>query len=272
MSGFLDELFRVHGADVDIRHFTDFPIVFADRIAELGYSLSLADRNGLHLEFGVFRGRSISRLAAFRPDVTFYGFDSFQGLPEPWHRSDASVYPKGHFTLARLPDVPGNVRLVRGFFENTLDGWLKAHSEDVAFIHIDSDLYSSAAFVLKRLTPRIRCGTIIVFDELCDWRDAGVYPYWREGEWRALGEWLSVTGFRFRILSRDFAYSSAIEILDPATTIETYEDVVKRAKALWSAGRTDIAAILVAEARDRAWGNRSDALDAELDALLAAPS
>ncbi|MEA2981509.1 MAG: hypothetical protein QOF09_3332, partial [Alphaproteobacteria bacterium] len=42
------------------------------------------DKDGLHLEFGVYKGDSINHFAGLSPDVTWYGFDSFEGLPEAW--------------------------------------------------------------------------------------------------------------------------------------------------------------------------------------------
>ena len=41
------------------------------------------DVKGLWMEFGVYRGTSISNFAKFCP-TTIYGFDSFEGLPETW--------------------------------------------------------------------------------------------------------------------------------------------------------------------------------------------
>jgi hypothetical protein len=39
---------------------------------------------GLALEFGVFKGTTINHLARQAPDRQFFGFDSFEGLPEHW--------------------------------------------------------------------------------------------------------------------------------------------------------------------------------------------
>jgi len=38
---------------------------------------------GLFLQFGVYKGNSINRLARLKRKATFYGFDFFVGLPEP---------------------------------------------------------------------------------------------------------------------------------------------------------------------------------------------
>ena len=42
-------------------------------------------QNGLILEFGVRHGTSIRQLASLT-SKPIYGFDSFEGLPEDWHR------------------------------------------------------------------------------------------------------------------------------------------------------------------------------------------
>jgi len=36
------------------------------------------------MDFGVYKGASINWLAGLKPDVTFFGLDSFDGLPEAW--------------------------------------------------------------------------------------------------------------------------------------------------------------------------------------------
>jgi SAM-dependent methyltransferase len=165
------------------------------------------------MEFGVFRGRSITALATALPDRIIHGFDTFTGLPLPWQRGPGDLYSVGHFGVDALPDVPGNVRLWPGEFATSLPAWLDAHPGPAALIHIDCDLYESTRTVLSMLDGRIVPGTVLVFDELCDWTDSGVYPAWREGEWRALNEWIERTGRRMRVLARGPRYSAAIRIL-----------------------------------------------------------
>ena len=84
-----------------------------------------------------------------------------------------------------LPAVRGNVRLIRGWFDQTLLPFLEQHPEPAAYLHIDSDLYSSAKTVLDLFAERIQAGTVIVFDEYFN------YPGWKNGEFRAFQEYLA---------------------------------------------------------------------------------
>src|SRR6202035_5647667 len=54
----------------------------------------LAAPQGLFMEFGVWKGAWLGQMAQVR-QVPFYGFDSFEGLPQPW-----SLYQAGEFDLA----------------------------------------------------------------------------------------------------------------------------------------------------------------------------
>jgi hypothetical protein len=171
--------------------------------------------DGLWLEFGVYRGRSISFISS-KTDKLVYGFDSFDGLHEFWDEQN----PKGVYSLAgQIPagaidgsndENPGmydsrptikmkpwneNVRLVKGYFEDSLPGFIKEHKENVAFMNIDSDLYSSAKTVLTLLKDRIVKGTIICFDEICD------YDEYREHEIKAFAEFLIETGFNYKVVA-----------------------------------------------------------------------
>ena len=95
---------------------------------------------------------------------------------------------------------PRNVRLVKGLFEDSLPAFLDEHPEPAAFINIDSDLYSSAKTVLELLEGRFQNGTILTFDELCD------YPTYREHEIKAFAEFLLKTGYSYRcIVHQDLA-------------------------------------------------------------------
>jgi hypothetical protein len=145
--------------------------------------LSLASErvslDGLYMEFGVRTGSTINHIASLNPETTIYGFDSFEGLPEAW---TGWTQDKGHFGGEDIPQVKTNVELVKGWFDDSLPAFLAEHSGDVALVHIDSDLYSSAKTVLTCLAPRIKASSIIVFNEYFN------YPNWKEHEFKAFQE------------------------------------------------------------------------------------
>jgi Methyltransferase domain len=157
-----------------------------DPRATLEYGLSLAPADGMALEFGVFSGSTLKVIANARGGRQVYGFDSFKGLPEDWR----SGFTAGTFNIDTLPDVPG-AELVVGLFADTLPGFLVEHAGPVAFVHVDCDLYSSTVTVLEHLGPRLRQGSVIVFDEYFN------YPGWREHEHRAWREYAHRAGLRF---------------------------------------------------------------------------
>ena len=177
-------------------------------------SLQMADPNGWFMEFGVHTGRSLNMMASWHPDTTFYGFDSFEGLPSEWKRSDTSTYKVGHFSH-EIPKMKENVELVKGFFDTSLSKWIDENAypfDYVSFVHIDSDLYESAKTVLSELDDYFRSGTIIVFDELVDWQDSGIYPYWKDGEWKALCEWVNEYDREFDVIGRGLHYEASIRV------------------------------------------------------------
>jgi predicted O-methyltransferase YrrM len=144
---------------------------------------------GLLLEFGVYRGASLTAFAGQLDEEgdarTLFGFDSFSGFSEEWTGVEGA-YPRAHFDLAGgRPAVPSNCRLVEGFVEETLPRFLDDEPGPVAFVHIDTDTYSPARTVLESCRPRLAPGSIVLFDEL-----AG-YPNWRSHEYRALSEVLA---------------------------------------------------------------------------------
>ncbi|WP_157230980.1 class I SAM-dependent methyltransferase [Kiloniella laminariae] len=165
---------------------------YESRLQHLHDSATLSMFSGYSLEFGVYKAVTLNSLADANPAHKFWGFDSFQGLPEPWYRSydKTNVTPQKWFALEALPDTSGNVELVVGLFENSLPNWLAEHEGPVSFIHVDCDLYSSTKTILGLLNERILPGTIITFDELLDCPGIG-YESWKEGEWKALLEWIT---------------------------------------------------------------------------------
>jgi hypothetical protein len=141
-------------------------------------------RPGIGLEFGVFRGWSLSHSARKYPRRRFYGFDSFAGLPR-----DGRPDWKIDFALPELPKVPPNCRLVTGWFSDTIPAVLAENRDPIAFVNIDCDLYSSTRDVLLGLGDRLRPGTVFYFDELIN------YDSFLWNEMLALFEFLESTGF-----------------------------------------------------------------------------
>jgi hypothetical protein len=156
----------------------------------LEHGLSLAPEGGLALEFGVYSGTTLKIIAQARGGESVYGFDSFEGLPEVWR----SGYPAGTFDMDSLPDVPG-AELVVGWFDDVLPGFLEAHPGPVDLLHVDCDLYSSTKTVLELVGPRLRPGSIVVFDEYFN------YSGWQEHEHRAWLEHVEATGLKFEYLA-----------------------------------------------------------------------
>lgn len=124
-------------------------------------ALLRAPRVGPILEFGVFKGASLRRIAQARPGQICHGFDSFTGFPEDG-RSDWQADMKAEPPL----DMPANVRLHQGLFAETVPIVAASLDTAPALIHIDCDLFSSTRDVLTALEPHLHPGQIMVFDEL----------------------------------------------------------------------------------------------------------
>ncbi len=170
-------------------------VYFKGRHQLYRYTLSQAaeKKDGLFLEFGVYSGDSINRLAGLTPTRRWYGFDSFVGLPEAWTLgARKGAFGKG----GALPPVRDNVTLIKGFFEETLPIFVDHHrDEKVAFLHADCDLYSSTRTVLDQLGNMLQPGCIIVFDEYFN------YPGWQDGEYKAFAEYIAKSGRSFEYIA-----------------------------------------------------------------------
>lgn len=175
--------------------------------------------DGNILEFGVFQGSSLKKISNLVNDKKIFGFDSFIGLPEEWIINQNLVYDAGHFKVDELPKID-NITFYQGFFNETIPKYLKDYPvEEICFLHIDCDLYSSTKDILFSLNDKIKPGTIIRFDELTDWRLTSLeavigkgpfYTEWRSGEWKALVEWLDTFNRAVKPISRNFIYSSTV--------------------------------------------------------------
>jgi hypothetical protein len=163
--------------------------VFGLSASLLRAAMAEARQPGMVLEFGVRRGTSIAVLAEDGQPV--HGFDSFEGLPDDWGGEGRGVLTTG----AQLPAVPANVTLHAGWFDDTLAPFLDDHRGLLRLVNIDSDIYRSARLVLFALVPRMRPGTIVVFDEMIGNRT------WAEDEFKAWEEFVAEFGVAAEIFA-----------------------------------------------------------------------
>ncbi len=119
-----------------------------------------------YMEFGVANGGSFKwwMNASTNGASRFYGFDTFEGLPEDW-----GLFAKGdmNFGLPEVPDARG--RFIKGIFQDTLHDLLQelgpAFKMQRKVIHMDADLFSATLYALSQLHPYLQKGDIIMFDE-----------------------------------------------------------------------------------------------------------
>jgi hypothetical protein len=118
-----------------------------------------------YLEFGVAGGFSIKWWLERNTNAAsrFYGFDTFEGLPEKW-----GAFEKGSMAYAMdsLNIADPRTQFYKGLFQETLLPFLETYqSTSKKLIHIDSDLFSSALFVMTQLYRFLKPGDILLFDE-----------------------------------------------------------------------------------------------------------
>jgi O-methyltransferase len=145
-----------------------------------------------YLEFGVYRGESIRLWAELNtnPRSRFYGFDSFEGLPEDWRVGQE----KGHFDMTGEIPVVNDTRVtfVKGWFDVTVPAFVRSYSpQGTLVIHLDADLYGSTMVPLIQLAPFINPGTMLIFDEFYD----------RDHEFKAFVDFQRIERRDFRILA-----------------------------------------------------------------------
>ena len=118
-----------------------------------------------YLEFGVATGKSFRWWTENiqHKDAAFYGFDTFTGLPEDWGPFKKGAMSNGN----KPPEIEGNRhQFYQGIFQDTLYGFLETYQVGrKKIIHLDADLFSATLFVLTTLSPYLRKGDILLFDE-----------------------------------------------------------------------------------------------------------
>lgn len=161
-------------------------------------------------EFGVRAGRSLHWLIDKYPTQVIHAFDSWQGLPQDWDHGTGKVADMS----CEPPIVPEHIQLHKGWFKDTIPLWKQKNTGPIAFLHMDADIYSSTMEVLTSLNKQIVAGTIITFDEFCNFRLSGKMSKWQDQEFLALVEWLDKFNRKIKPLNRNWAYQASCVVLN----------------------------------------------------------
>jgi O-methyltransferase len=128
------------------------------------------------LEFGVGRDTTLRLWTSLctEPSSRFFGFDSFQGLPEAW----SPKFPRGSFgTEGRTPTIPdGRVRFIEGLFQESLPSFLRGYQPSGSLVvHMDADLYTSTLYCLAQVDSLLRRNSVLIFDEFGTAQEFGAF-------------------------------------------------------------------------------------------------
>lgn len=118
-----------------------------------------------YIEFGVAAGHSFRWWLEHNQNEgsRFFGFDTFEGLPEKW-----GPFEKGAMavTLESLNITDKRASFYKGLFQDTLIPFLERYDgRNRRLIHLDADLFSSTIFTLSQLYRFLKPGDILLFDE-----------------------------------------------------------------------------------------------------------
>jgi hypothetical protein len=183
--------------EIDFQNFRDqhpLPTVKdRDELFRLAHEAGPSADPITYLEFGVFTGESMRKWTHLskNADSRFYGFDSFEGLPETWN----SEKPQGCFNVGgKFPQIDDQrVIWKKGWFEASVPIFAKDfEAQTRLIIHLDADLYSSTMIVLVQLDRFIKKGTVLIFDEFYD----------RDHEFKAFVDYQKIAKRKFRVLAQ----------------------------------------------------------------------
>lgn len=155
---------------------------------------------GAIVECGVWRGRSLFFLSVLGEGRPIWGFDSFEGFPNPdgGKHDNPEAARKYHFKntspemvaeFIKMSNGPAGIRLIQGYFEDTLPKY-KHEIGQVALIHLDVDIYDSYMTCFNNLYDQLIKGGIILFDEYHSKMNDVEWP----GAAKAIDEFCAISG------------------------------------------------------------------------------
>ncbi len=148
----------------------DYTCLDIARLANL-WTLARLAGAGIFLEVGAYKGGTALHICnAIEPrGARFYCFDPFEkGGFEKLSDQDTCFKPEDfadtrYEAVVKLLSGKPNARVIQGFFPAAAED-LKLH--DIAFCHLDVDVYEATKNSLEYLAPRLAAQSLIVVDDI----------------------------------------------------------------------------------------------------------
>ena len=125
-------------------------------------------------EFGVAKGGVLAISKMTNPELTIYGFDSWDGMPNLTNEDDQNHKKYEGVKWSSIEDVyesfnllnasTENVFLIKGYIENTIDDHLEELNE-LDILRLDFDWYSATKLVLEKTYSKLKNQGLIIIDD-----------------------------------------------------------------------------------------------------------
>ena len=194
-----------HSSTLD-RFLLKFDQVNTKTFLYLGRMLGLITHlDGGVVECGVGEARTFQMLALLLQEEnkgrSLWGFDSFEGFPEPSAEDTSPRNPKKgewkRMTRSEVYEILKSLRITtpvhvrQGYFKDTLRD---VKLPPITLLHLDVDLYKSYKTCLEKLFPLVVEGGVVLFDEYLNEAELRKFP----GASRAIDEYIGTTGYTIR--------------------------------------------------------------------------
>tara|TARA_B100002052_G_C15871951_1_gene595134 strand:- start:594 stop:1235 length:642 start_codon:yes stop_codon:yes gene_type:complete len=142
------------------------------QIYKIWNNIKLDSIQGDYIEFGIFKGKSLyhsvktAKKINAEKNITFWGLDSFEGFPVENHEFyKAKNFKASKSKVKNSFNKYKNVKIIDGYFEDTLSSDELQNIENISFAFIDCDIYESAQVAFKFIKSKMTKGGFIMIDD-----------------------------------------------------------------------------------------------------------
>ena len=142
------------------------------QIYKIWNNIKLDSIQGDYIEFGIFKGKSLyhsvktAKKINAEKNITFWGLDSFEGFPVENHEFyKAKNFKASKSKVKKSFNKYKNVKIIDGYFEDTLSSDELQNIENISFAFIDCDIYESAQVAFNFIKSKMTKGGFIMIDD-----------------------------------------------------------------------------------------------------------